>query len=136
MSKSEKLNSESAARKPLLAHEYWNEVWLKKDRRTVDSPTHFATDYAEYRMTFAMSLITRAADYCANHPPDKNWFRDLYLLTGDHMVLTDEGWEPAYVVKMYRNEDPTWEPIDEVNAPAKAEGGALNDASLSNHHAL
>lgn len=26
--------------------------------------------------------------------PDKTWFREFYKLSGDHMVLTEEGWAP------------------------------------------
>ena len=43
----------------------------------------------------AVSLLERAAEYLGDNPPDTDWFRDYYLLTGDHVILTDEGWEPA-----------------------------------------
>jgi hypothetical protein len=51
----------------------------------------------------ALDLLERAvADEI--RAPDPQWFRDYFLLTGQHMILTDEGWEdgsskPAYTVK-------------------------------------
>jgi hypothetical protein len=49
--------------------------------------------------------------------PDRNWWRDYYLLTGDHMVCTEEGWVPAEMnAREVTGEDPD-EVLDEVNAP-------------------
>lgn len=77
----------------------------------------------------AMRLLVRAADYfsSAETTPDKDWFKDFYLLTGEHMVLTDEGWEfgaskediIAWAEEDARRsgveyEDPI---LDEINAP-------------------
>lgn len=44
--------------------------------------------------------------------PDENWFPDYYSLTGDHMVLTEEGWLPA---DQNTREEPM-EVFDEVNS--------------------
>jgi hypothetical protein len=57
-----------------------------------------------------------ASDLLAEKAPDKDWHRDCYLLTGEHMVLTEEGWVPA---EMNQGADAV-DVLDEVNAPAKA----------------
>lgn len=52
--------------------------------------------------------------------PDENWFRDYYLITGEHMQLTEEGWVPAEMnTREYTGEDPA-EILDEVNTPPVA----------------
>lgn len=52
--------------------------------------------------------------------PDSGWWRDYLLFTGEHWFLSDEGWEPGETMKHYREDDPEWEPLDEVNAPVAA----------------
>lgn len=37
----------------------------------------------------------RAADSFEDSAPDREWFGELYELTGEHMILTDEGWCPG-----------------------------------------
>ena len=69
----------------------------------------------------AMNLLDRAAEAFSDNAPDPKWFRDYYLLTGDHMILGEEGWEPASSRESYLAEDPEWEPLDEVNAPEMME---------------
>jgi hypothetical protein len=54
--------------------------------------------------------------------PDHKWCVEYWELTGDHMILTDEGWESGDVKQSYLDEwakNPEWsDPIlDEVNAP-------------------
>jgi hypothetical protein len=46
----------------------------------------------EQKLRDALSLLERvvAAEIQA---PDPQWFRDYFLLTGQHMILTEEGWE-------------------------------------------
>lgn len=62
-------------------------------------------------------LVT--GDFVNDRAPDKGWFKDFYLLTGDHMQLTDEGWVPAHMnTKEYTGYEPA-EVLDEVNAPVK-----------------
>lgn len=46
--------------------------------------------------------------------PDTEWYREFSLLTGEHTILTDEGWEPACA---YSQEELKTFAIDEVNAP-------------------
>lgn len=51
--------------------------------------------------------------------PDPTWYREYYMLTGDHMVLTEEGWIPAACntpEHLGADYDPA-EVLDEVNAP-------------------
>jgi hypothetical protein len=39
-------------------------------------------------------LLDRAANRLADDTaPDARWWKDLFLLTGQHMVCTEEGWE-------------------------------------------
>lgn len=63
----------------------------------------------------ALTLLEEAEDMFAGdeNVPNETWCRRLYAITGEHMVLTDEGWEPAEVF------DPAALPDikDEVNAP-------------------
>ena len=71
--------------------------------------------YDKYRA--AMDLLDRAAVVLEERPQDTNWLRDFYLLTGDHMILTDEGWESGEakdnVIEQFGNDAI----YDEVNAP-------------------
>jgi hypothetical protein len=68
-----------------------------------------------------LDLLKRAANYFTDDAPDANWFKDLYLLTGKHMVLTGEGWCEgeckASLLKDYPNEKYEDIILDEVNAP-------------------
>lgn len=51
--------------------------------------------------------------------PDVKWHRDHALLTGDHWVLTDEGWMPAeHNSPEVIGDDEPCEVLDEVNALA------------------
>ncbi len=72
--------------------------------------------------------------------PDRGWYRDYYLLTGEHMILTDEGWEFGEAKASYEEDaredharlvadghasldDPPPSYIhDELNAPAAPSG--------------
>jgi hypothetical protein len=70
--------------------------------------------YDRYRA--AVDLLDRAAVVLEEHPPDVSWLRDFYLLTGDHMILTDEGWQSGdgknSVIEQFGNDAI----YDEVNA--------------------
>lgn len=71
----------------------------------------------EEKLEMAMGLLERVE---ANEvAPDVEWFHDYYLLTGDHMICTDEGWEPGENKQSYQD-NPDYDDdgiIDEVNAP-------------------
>lgn len=69
-------------------------------------------DATKAKLAKAMNLLKRA-DAAEIAAPDKDWFRDLYLLTGEHAVLTDEGWIPG-VEKHLVSPDNI---LDEINAP-------------------
>ena len=49
--------------------------------------------------------------------PGMRLWRDYYLWTGDHMILSDEGWEPGEVKAGYLEEYGPDSILDEVNAP-------------------
>lgn len=68
----------------------------------------------------AMELLKRVVEK-ETPAPDAQWFTDYFTLTGDHMILTEEGWEPGDVKKVYMDDwekNPDWSnPIlSEVNA--------------------
>jgi hypothetical protein len=65
----------------------------------------------------AMSLLERVAGWLEGQAPDSTWWKDYFALTGDHMILTDEGWESGAGKAAYIAEDADWKPLDEVNAP-------------------
>lgn len=48
---------------------------------------------------------------------DPNLWRDYYDYSGNHMILTDEGWEPGEAKQSYIDEGHAGEIIDEVNTP-------------------
>ena len=50
--------------------------------------------------------------------PDKTWWREYFTLSGDHWVLTDEGWVPGEMNTREVCGDEPAEVLDEVNAPA------------------
>ena len=68
------------------------------------------------KLETAMKLLDRAANRLADDTaPDTEWWKDLFLLTGEHMILTEEGWEPGSGKSLYvENEQ---EILDEVNVP-------------------
>jgi hypothetical protein len=72
----------------------------------------------EQKLERAMSLVSRAGDFFSDDPPE-DWFRDYYILTGEHMVATEEGWQlgsnKAELIAEY-GEDYIQ---DEVNAPVR-----------------
>ncbi len=71
-------------------------------------------------MSQLLAGLAVVADLRGEDPPDKDWFRQYFLLTGDHMVLTEEGWIPAACnTKAFTGFDPA-EVLEEVNAPREA----------------
>lgn len=71
----------------------------------------------------ALNLLERAAECFDGGGPDKNWFREYFILTGAHMILTDEGWQSGEVKEelakeaQENGEDVSDWVLDEVNAP-------------------
>ena len=73
----------------------------------------------------ATKLLDRAAASTEDKPitGDPGWWRDYYLFTGQHMILTDEGWEDGAAkqsyIDMLKDERYTLDDLilDEVNAP-------------------
>jgi hypothetical protein len=67
-----------------------------------------------YDLHIALEVISHLID---DIPPDVEWLRDYYLINGDRMVLTEEGWIPAEMnTKAYTGSEPC-EVLDEVNSP-------------------
>ena len=80
---------------------------------------------AEEKLATAMALLARATELQADSPVknDPKFWKDLYLFTGQHMILTDEGWEDGAAkqsyIDMLKDERYTLDDLilDEVNAP-------------------
>jgi hypothetical protein len=69
------------------------------------------------KCNLALDLLKRADTVIGDVPPDENWYRDYFTLTGEHMILIEEGWVPPELnTKEVTGEDPQ-EVLDEVNAP-------------------
>jgi len=63
------------------------------------------------------SLAHRAAEFFGStetSAPDYRWWKDYFSLTGEHMILTENGWEDISAKEEYLKNDPSWEPLDEV----------------------
>jgi hypothetical protein len=73
----------------------------------------------EEKLEKAMDLLERASEMFEYRAPDLGWWKEYLLLTGEHAILTEEGWEHPASRLTYLQEDPDWEPLDEVNAPAE-----------------
>lgn len=69
------------------------------------------------RYEAAMRMVNQLEEWREDHAPDHNWFRDLFLLTGAHLVLTEEGWIPAEANTLDATGFEPMEILDEVNAP-------------------
>lgn len=70
----------------------------------------------EEKLAKAMDLLMRAEDRLADDTaPDPTWWFDLFTLTGDHMVLTEEGWEPGECKESLIAEYGEDHILDEVN---------------------
>ncbi len=68
----------------------------------------------EKKLTLAMGLLERAVA-TEMSAPDKTWFQEYFSLTGEHMILTDEGWETGGAREIYQ----PGEVLDEINAPVR-----------------
>lgn len=74
------------------------------------------TDEAEAELNTARGLLKRIADKTEEGPTgDPQWWREYFLFTGRHMILTEEGWEPGDCKDSCADEEV--EILDEVNAP-------------------
>jgi hypothetical protein len=90
--------------------------------------THVKTRLeAEDELAKAMRLLDRSVELLADSPVknDPKFWKDLYLFTGQHMILTDEGWDngenkQSYVDQAEKEGLPIGDFIlDEVNAPPR-----------------
>ena len=63
-------------------------------------------------------------DMLAEGPsPDSSWWKERYEVTGEHVVLTEEGWMPAEMNTVEHTGEEPVEVLDEVNAPHVAAEG-------------
>lgn len=85
---------------------------------------HAPTD-TEVELKQVKELLSQAADYICEieGAPSADWWKRYFLYTGDHMILTEEGWEhgsgkQSYIEQAEDDECDVSEFIrDEVNAP-------------------
>jgi hypothetical protein len=61
----------------------------------------------------AFDLLERAVGMMEHAAPDKTWFEEYFALTGEHMILTEDGWTEGAAKPDYLPE----EILAEVNAP-------------------
>jgi len=63
------------------------------------------------------ALLEVAVDYfCESESvPINDFFKRYYLLTGEHMILTDEGWTEGSMKEEFIRDE--YEILDEVNPP-------------------
>jgi hypothetical protein len=61
----------------------------------------------------AFDLLERAVGMMEHAAPDKTWFEGYFALTGEHMILTEDGWTEGAAKPDYLPE----EILAEVNAP-------------------
>lgn len=84
------------------------------------------------KLNRAMTALEHLLDMVDEEAPDAEWWPDYYKLTGQHMILTEEGWEPGEHAKYYLESDPKWEPLDEVNQPPAAVKDSLTTGNGGN----
>ena len=71
-------------------------------------------------ISMAMALLSDVADRSGEIAPFPEFFKRYFLLTSEHMVLTEEGWIPAECnTREHTGVDPM-EVLDEVNARGAA----------------
>lgn len=93
------------------------------DRLADDIESSEATIETDANKQWQCKRALEAVKALANHvidgerPPDNNWWRDYFRLSGDHVVLTEEGWEPASIYKSQ----------PELRAEMAASGGFLEE---------
>ncbi len=74
---------------------------------------------AQQKLAKAMDLLDRASSRFEDAtPPDATWYKELFLLTGEHMILTEEGWAGGESKASQLEECGEESILDEVNAPA------------------
>ena len=71
---------------------------------------------AQSKIERALDLLDALSDFF-DVAPDANYIRDIYLITGDHMVLTDEGWVTSESNTWEVTGEEPMEVFDEVNKP-------------------
>lgn len=72
---------------------------------------------AEDKLAKALDLLERAGERFEETPPDAFWWENYFQLTGQHMILTDEGWQDGRQrseISLEYGEDAI---LKEVNAP-------------------
>lgn len=81
----------------------------------------------------AMSLLTQLINHRADNEysmPTPEFLKEYFLLSGEHMILTEDGWEPGSGKESYPDDGLSPELLDEVNAPGTERPGAEVEDSL------
>lgn len=95
-------------------------------RRTAPAVTRLANDVkkstteivgkslSEHKLEWAERELEHCYSLVGEFGPDPQYWHDAHLLSGEHWVLTEEGWEPA---EGFDDNGGDIEILDEVNAP-------------------
>ena len=71
------------------------------------------------KLTLALELLSEVEN--AEQPaPNETWYPRYFRLTGEHRILTEEGWQPGEVKASVLADWGEEAVLDEVNAPASA----------------
>lgn len=73
---------------------------------------------SEAQKSRALQVLEHLVECMDEIAPDHAWWRDYHQLSGEHWVLTEEGWMPARFNTMENAGEEPLEVLDEVNAPA------------------
>lgn len=77
-----------------------------------------------------MDLLERAGEKLGEDPPDTHWWEDWFTLIGEHVILTDEGWEPGANKDSYLKAGMPEAILGELNAPESGPPVVPRDQSL------
>lgn len=78
-----------------------------------------STQPDERTLERAKELLGSLMEFFLEEAPDREWWKDYFTVTGEHMQLTEEGWIPASENTREATGVESLEVLFEVNAPAK-----------------
>jgi hypothetical protein len=84
------------------------------------SEEHAAMLSYKHKFEMAADLLDRAAHHLSDDEkaPDGSWWRDLFELTGEYMILTEEGWCEGSCRESVVDDFGEDAVLDEVNKPS------------------
>lgn len=94
------------------------EDWHNCDAMGCGTLSHVVYRFRKGEAQKAFELLERAVGMMENEAPDKTWFQEYFALTGEHVILTEDGWTGGASKGSYRPD----EILAEVNAPPSRRG--------------